>query len=62
MLIDLLESSKAIGLCPMGKQSFFAHAQLQTSVDKALSTTKELTQTSNTPIPHRPRIPRIDTN
>ena len=26
---------------------FFAHAQLQTSVNKALSTTEELTQTSN---------------
>ena len=24
MLIDLLESSKAIGLCPMGKYIFFA--------------------------------------
>ena len=27
--------------------NLFAHAQLQTSVNKALSTTKELTQTSN---------------
>ena len=27
--------------------NLFAHAQLQTSVNKALNTTKELTQTSN---------------
>ena len=27
--------------------NLFAHAQLQTSVNKTLSTTKELTQTSN---------------
>ena len=29
------------------KKNLFAHAQLQTSVNKALNTTKELTQTSN---------------
>ena len=31
MLIDLLESSKAIGLCPMGKHTKMFHGKLMSS-------------------------------